>query len=93
MGLKERWERFQSGPAPVVKVIKLPTPQAVVGFRGKQWARIDNLRDEETRLERKLSDIGSNLADMKKRKEIDVVVERLVKIKYEIGIRTKLLER
>ncbi len=93
MKLKERWQRFQSGPLgpEVDKVVKFPVAVGS-GFRGKQWARIDNLRDEEARLERRLSDIGSNLMDREGRKEINVIVERLVKIKYEIGIRVKLLE-
>lgn len=93
MGIKERWKRFQEGPSPVPKVIEFPSPRTAVGLEGKQKARIDNLRDEEARLERKLSDVKSNPTDREKRKEVDVVVERLVKIKYEIGIRLKLLER
>lgn len=93
--LKKAWTRFQSGPlGPEPKVVKFPTPRIEeVGFKKKHRTRIDNLRDEMVGLEGKLSDISSNPGDRKKRKETDAIIERLVKIKYEIGIRVKLLER
>lgn len=95
--LKEKWNRFQfgpSGPDPA-KDIEFPTPRSIeeAGFKKRHKMRIENLRDEMTKLEGKLSYVASNPGDREKRKECDVVIERLVKIKYEIGIRVKLLER
>jgi hypothetical protein len=94
MGLIARLKDFQYGPNRKIKAEPIVHRPAYLSgsYAKKQKIRIINLLDEADGLERELHEIGPEPANRELQKRQDVLINRLVRIKHEVEIRTKLLE-
>ena len=94
MGILKRLKDFQRGPSrKVTAEVAVSKPAYLSGsYARKQKIRIENLLDEADVLQMELDEIGPEPISRELLKRQDVIIAKLVKIKYEIEVRTKLLE-
>jgi len=94
MGIIAKLKDFQYGPRRKITAEPIVRKPAYLSgsYARKQKVRITNLLDEASGLERELKEIGPEPVSRELMKRQDVLITRLVKIKYEVEVRTKLLE-